>query len=939
MSSDFEKVDELYHQALSKPPAERANFLKSACGGDEELCREVGVLLAYQEKAGKFMDAPAMDVAARMLARSKDRKLAGSQLGPYEILSLLGAGGMGEVYLARDSRLERTVAVKVLPAELIDNRERLKRFVQEAKAASSLNHPNIITIYDIGSEGGIDFVVMEHVAGKTLDQWIPRKGMRLNETLKLAIQMADALAKAHSAGIVHRDLKPTNVMVTDNGLVKVLDFGLAKLTEVLGNVEGVTRTLQSLTEEGMIVGTVSYMSPEKAEGKKVDARSDIFSFGAVLYEMVTGQKAFQGDSKLSTLTAVLKQEPKPISQLVPSVPRDLEKIIARCLRKDPSRRFQTMADLKVTLEELKDESDSGALAGTLPTVRPARRSWVWVAAAITVVAMGVAIWLFRGTVRKPAAALDVVPLTTYTGSERSPSFSPDGNQVAFSWNGMKQDNFDIYIKLIGSESSVRLTTDPAEDVSPAFSPDGRSIGFVRVSKDHSTFIIIPAIGGPERIVAELPDLGSFAWLPDGKWVVTDGLALLSTETGETRRLTPPSTRRHHDDSPAVSPDGRTVAFSRRNSDDWADIYLLDLTEDFIPKGEPRRWTFLKGFNFPSAWTPNGQEIIFASFFFGSGESLWKVAASGSREPERLPFGVGEASEPAVSRSGNRLAYVRKVSDANIWRLSLSGPGVATGSPSRCIASTRIDDAPQYSPDGKRIAFTSERSGVRGIWIADADGFNARELFSQAGASCGRPSWSPDGQRIAFNFDGGGNTDIYVVRASGGKPIRLTTDRADDEAGSWSRDGNWIYFASRQTGRFEVWKVSPAGGEAVRVTSNGGGSAFESPDGKYIYYVKGNWSGSLCKMPVGGGKESQVLPSVSWNAFSLVNEGIYFISEPGADGKSSIQFVSFPTGKVKTVAPMTSRASEGLSVSPDGRFLLFSQVDAEGSDLMLVENFR
>ena len=223
---------------------------------------------------------------------------------------------MGVVYKARDTRLKRSVAIKVLPAEQVSDPERKRRFIQEARAASALNHPNIITIHDIGSEGGIDFVVMEYVAGKTLDQLIPRKGLRLNETLKLAIQMADALAKAHSAGIIHRDLKPTNVMVTDDGLIKVLDFGLAKLTEVASD-EGGTLTTQLQTEEGTIVGTVSYMSPEQAEGKKVDARSDIFSFGAVLYEMVTGQKAFQGESKMSTLMAVLKQEPKPISQLVP----------------------------------------------------------------------------------------------------------------------------------------------------------------------------------------------------------------------------------------------------------------------------------------------------------------------------------------------------------------------------------------------------------------------------------------------------------------------------------------------------------------------------------------------------------------------------------------------------------------------------------------------
>ena len=279
-----------------------------------------------------------------MMAHEKPESLVGQQLGSYQILSLLGAGGMGVVYKARDTRLNRSVAIKVLPADKVSDPERKRRFVQEARAASALNHPNIITIHDIGSESGIDFIVMEYVAGKTLDQRIPRKGMRLNEALKLAVQMADALAKAHSAGIIHRDLKPTNVMVTDDGLVKVLDFGLAKLTEV-GERRGRQHArCYPQTEEGMIVGTLSYMSPEQAEGKKVDARSDIFSFGSVLYEMVSGQKAFQGDSKLSTLAAILKQEPKPISQLVPDVPPDLEKIINRCLRKDPERRFQHMAD-------------------------------------------------------------------------------------------------------------------------------------------------------------------------------------------------------------------------------------------------------------------------------------------------------------------------------------------------------------------------------------------------------------------------------------------------------------------------------------------------------------------------------------------------------------------------------------------------------------------
>jgi eukaryotic-like serine/threonine-protein kinase len=940
----WQQVEKICQSALELEESRRAAFLEQACAGDAELRREVESLLQFDDGRGdRFIDEPALEKVAKMIAHEKPESLIGQQLGSYQILSLLGAGGMGVVYKARDTRLNRSVAIKVLPADRMSDPERKRRFIQEARAASALNHPNIITLHDIGSESGTDFIVMEYAAGKTLDRLIPRKGMRLNEALKLAIQMADALAKAHSAGIIHRDLKPTNVMVTDDGRVKVLDFGLAKLTEV-ETAEGETRT-ESLTEDGMIVGTVSYMSPEQAEGKKVDARSDIFSFGAALYEMVTGQKAFEADSKMSTLMAVLKQEPKPISQLVPDIPRDLEKIINRCLRKDTERRFQHMVDVKVALQELKEESESGTLAGTQPVQRPARRAWVWAAATMVVVAIAVTGWLFRGGSRKPQAAPEVIPLTSYAGFERSPSFSPDGNQVAFSWNGEKQDNFDIYIKLIGSSNYLRLTTDPADDVSPTFSPDGRSIGFVRVSKGHGSLIVIPSIGGHERLVAEglpapLPYEAShlFDWFPNGKWVVAEGLSLISTDSGEMRSLTS-QPKLLPDFSPAVSPDGRTVAFSRTADGTLSDIYLLDLTEDLKPKGEPRRLTSLNGWNHGSAWTPNGREIIFHSFFYGRGGSLWKVQASGSREPEHLAFTGGDARFPAISRSGNRLAYQREVSDANIWHLSLSGPATATGLPVRFIASTRWDVVAQYSPNGKRVAFESDRSGVYDIWVSNADGSNAVELISRAGTSCGNASWSPDGQRMAFNFDPEGNTDIYVIRTSGGKPIRLTTDPAQDEAGSWSRDGNWIYFFSRRTGQFEVWKVPSGGGKEVQVTRNGGGKAFESPDGKSIYYKKGYESGALWKMPVSGGEESQVLPSVDGHAFCPVNEGIYFIPEPGGDGKSSIQFLSFATAKVKTVAPMSKRSAWRLSVSPDGRSLLFSQLDEEGSDLMLVENFK
>ena len=358
---------------------------------------------------------------------------------------------MGEVYRAIQSSLGRPVAIKVLPAEKVADPERKQRFVQEAKSASSLNHPNIITIYDIGQAEGVDFISMELVSGKALDRLIPRQGMPLKDALKYGVQIADALARAHAAGIVHRDLKPGNIMLNEDGLVKVLDFGLAKLTEATpASGDDATRTMRPTTEEGKIIGTVAYMSPEQAEGKKVDARSDIFSFGSVLYEMVTGRQAFHGDTKASTLAAILKDNPQPASQLVDGLPREVEKLISRCLRKELNQRFQHMDDVEIVLEELKEESDSGVLGAAAAAKTKPRRRITWaLSVAATLVIATVGVWLVRSKNAAPEAPLVAVPLTSYPGNESWPSFSPDGTQVAFAWNGEKQDNWDIYVKQTG----------------------------------------------------------------------------------------------------------------------------------------------------------------------------------------------------------------------------------------------------------------------------------------------------------------------------------------------------------------------------------------------------------------------------------------------------------------------------------------------------------
>ncbi len=360
----WRRIEEVYHAALERPPDQRAAFLAEVCGDDDELRREVESLLGHGESPEALLDRPAWEAAGELLdthTMDQTRDLAGHRISHYEILQKLGEGGMGAVYKARDTRLGRLVAIKTLPRDKVEDPDRKRRFVQEAKAASALNHPNIVSVYDIDQADGVEFISMEYVPGKTLGEMIGRKGLPVGRALDYAVQMADALAAAHAAGIVHRDLKPANVMVTETGVVKLLDFGVAKLTQP-HEPRATVGSVPVKTEEGAIVGTAAYMSPEQAEGKPVDARSDIFSFGTVLYEMVTGRRAFQGDTNMSTLAAIIDKEPKPVREVAEGVPELLERLILRCLRKQPGRRFQHMDDVKVELETLKEDSESGKLS-------------------------------------------------------------------------------------------------------------------------------------------------------------------------------------------------------------------------------------------------------------------------------------------------------------------------------------------------------------------------------------------------------------------------------------------------------------------------------------------------------------------------------------------------------------------------------------------------
>jgi len=883
-----------------------------------------------------------------------EAEVVGRVISHYRVLEKLGEGGMGEVYKAQDLSLDRFVALKLLrPGKVIDA-DRKRRFVLEAKAVSALNHPNIVTIHEIASRDGLDFIVMEYIPGRTLDQLVPRKGLAAGQALRYAAQIADAMASAHAAGIIHRDLKPSNIIVTHDGRVKVLDFGLAKLVDIERPDERQsTRTLvhDAASHEGSIVGTTAYMSPEQAQGLKLDARSDIFSFGAVLYEMLSGEPTFQRESTVSTLAAILKEEPKPID---PALPKEMGRILARCLKKDPSRRFQTMADLKVALEELKEESDSGRLEQTaepLRSVGPLKRL-VWPAAFVLLFGTA-AFWYWKAS-REPEPMPSVVPLTSYVGDERQPSFSPDGNQVAFSWDGEKKDNFDIWVKLIGSPVPLRLTHDPAPDRSPAWSPDGRSIAFLRNSSGGlPAVMVIPAIGGPERKVTETNqgprDFEGFKidWTPDSQWLALSdggseadprGIYLVGVDTGERRRLTSPPAGAFGDLSPAVSPDGRWLAFSRRSGNTTSEIYALELNRDLTPKTAPKKLTQDGRWSLHAVWTADSKGIVFSS---GASNvfSLWRIPATDLDKPKPLPFGEG-GSESAISRHGARLAFTRSAPDVNIWRLEQVHPGVAAGPAVPFLASTRLDSNPQYSPDAQRVAFASDRSGHLEIWTADVDGLNAVQVTKLGGANAGTPRWSPDGQRIAFDWNATGHFDVYTIPASGGAPRRITTTPVDNHIPSYSRDGNWIYYSSGTPGHFEVWKAPATGGTAVQVTRSGGHVAMESADGRDLYYTKSSsWVSALWKMPTAGGEGKQVIDAVFRRAFYPVPTGIYFLAPPDDKHAAMLRFLSFANGAIHDVAALSAAPHWGLSVSPDGRFVLYCQYDQRDGDLMLVENFR
>jgi Tol biopolymer transport system component/serine/threonine protein kinase len=882
----------------------------------------------------------------------------GDRLGRYEVLAPLGAGGMGEVYRARDARLDREVALKVLREEVAHDPERLRRFEREARAVAALNHPHILAVHDIGSEQGLAYVVFELLEGQTLRGLLQSGPQPARSVVDYGMQICRGLAAAHERGIVHRDLKPENVFLTEERQVKILDFGLARRSESPGEALASEASTQTASAPGRVMGTVGYMSPEQARGGSVDARSDLFSLGAILYELLSGRRAFTGRSSADTLAAILNSDAPEIGDLASGpVPPGLESVIRRCLEKQPGDRFHSAHDLRWALEALSENR-------TTPTRKTGRLAVPVAAAAgalLMIGALGWWAWFDRG----PDGSVEPIRITPFTsdgGQKSAPALSPDGERVAYQWSGATDDNWDIYVKGLGvGARPLRLTDHPATDTVPVWSPDGRHIAFARELgefKEQAALYTVPSLGGPERKVADIRyppwavpmggtffAQGSLSWSPNGQWLVfsekdsEEGAARVvrySLETGQREALTFPPEVSLGDVCPALSADGTELAFVRSGSSGWG---IRDVWFQAVPGGTARRLTHEEYVSCCGlAWTPENREVLFAADKVLD-RSILRVSREGG--PPEPVLGVGAHMDQPTIR-GSRLVYVQQESPKfDIWRVPGRRASSVHEEPQRLVTSSQREATAAYSPDGQRIAFESSRGGGIDLWVCDSDGSNAVQLTS-FGSPAGSPHWSPDGRFILFDSPKSGSYDLYVIGAEGGIPRQLTDEPSDENIGTWSRDGRFIYFMSDRSGSKQIWKMSVEGGQAIQVTRHGGFRAEVSWDGRYLYYSRHTPSG-IWRVPVTGGEETEVVRrSIWWGDWALARSGIYFATHRSQVRREeySIEFFDFASSEVTEVFREAGPLHHlWLAVSPDESWLLYSANPPWQSELMLVENFR
>ena len=859
--------------------------------------------------------------------------MIGSTISHYHVQEALGQGGMGVVYKAIDIRLDRPVAIKVLAQEAVHDAERRRRFVQEARAASALNHPNIVSVYDIETTDGLDFIAMEYVAGEPLDARIRSGGLRLIETLRYAIQIADALAAAHEMGIVHRDLKPGNVMVTPKGEIKLLDFGLAKLVEPLTMGETApTVTRRSHTQEGTIVGTVAYMSPEQAEGKRVDARSDIFSIGSVLYEMATGRRAFTGDTTISTLAAILHREPAPVTELSAATPPELERIIARCLRKDPARRIQHMGDVKLALEEvLQDVQERSTSGSRVPP--PARLHFVsrrvavaLITGAVLILAAAAAgLWVRRSAplVSDPNPGGTVLmPITADAGLSLDPALSPDGRLLAYASDRSGEGNLDIWVQQVGGGEPVRVTRHAADDYEPSFSPDGTLIAFASQRQGAEAGIyVIPALSGEERQLAPRGRRPRFS--PDGEWIAYSAeqkTYVVPSVGGEPKELAPGFLMSSH---PAWFPDGKRLMFiGNRNSpgrylEDWF-VASIDGGSVTAMGAEAIERHGLRGPYGPTVigilpeLSPAGDAVLFTATAHASA-NLWRMQISPdtgqlSGAPEQLTFLASEPGvslQPSVATSGGLLsiAFWNLTANVDVWSLVLdANEGTPVGPLKRLTRNAAVEQWASLSGDGRRMAYNVRKGLNWDVWIMDLESGRQTPLAVGPYADLW-PKITRDGSRVAYAVEDGKTQEIRIHTL--GVTVPQTVCQGCTEPWDWSSDGEHLLY---RTGiPRKIGSLSSSGTATV---------VFEHPD-----------------------------YSLNAPRFSPDDRWVMFAAHQGPIGDTGIMFVApfrantpIPIEEWRVVSEGIHTHNSPVGWSPDGTLIDFMS-ERDGSRCLLAQRLN
>jgi Tol biopolymer transport system component len=957
----WERTKLLFEEALGLEPAARDAFLVGACDGDDELRTEVASLLESFRTSSDFLEQPAANVAARQLARSRE-DLVGRTLGRYEILSSLGTGGMGEVFLANDSRLDRRVALKLLHRDLAANADRLRRFRQEARLVSSLNHPNIVTLYDVEDVDGVPCMATELVDGETLRQRISRGPLAPEEAVRVALQIASALAAAHDAGVVHRDVKPENVMVRRDGWVKVLDFGIAKLVEPGPLEPGAARPAPDVITTWGALGTVSYMSPEQALGGPVDARADVWSLGVVLYEMLAGRPPFRGATPGDVLSAIVGHEPEPLDSAVAGLPETLERAVARALRKSADERPQTADELAGELRSVATDasrSDAGRrAAGAWRS--PLSMSFSGAAAVLAVALAIIGVRSLSPASRSVRPADARGPMTARrldaSGKVQSAAVSGDGALVAYVVDDLGKRSVWIGPTDGSGGTQIVAPTDEYLVLGLVFSPDARSLYYVRVKNAnsqyygfvpsyHGSLFRVPTSGGtPFELVG---DVGSnVAFSPDGariayiRCMYNHGALVVGDADGDGLGC---EVYTYLDDvynlflfqTVAWSPDGRVVACATRddapqtarefvgNAEGMKLVGVRPETGEVVPIPCDQRFVAIESVT----WLRDGDLLLAATEYAGGASrrsrQIWRVEAP-SGQTARVSADWGEYDGLSVTADGTALVSVRETRTGNIWVAPNGDPGrarritngVGTGDGEGGIA---------WTPDG-RIVFGTRPSEKNEAWVMNADGTGARRVTNDAG-DVANIGVSGDGRYVVYASFAESSPHVWRVPIEGGEALKLTDGGAEIWP-SCSPDGMWVAYCGTDTGTSQdlfAWVVPVDGGQRIRLTESAPtmGARF-LPDGERFVYERED--GRAVVQSVSGGPPLRVLPPP--------REPFWFLCVT-ADGRSltytledkpSSEIWNWPIygGRPRRLARFEGDTVSAAAWSRDGRQLAFSR---------------